>query len=118
MSFVADNLDIAMFLVLTFIVIVAAFNIASTLFMAVVEKAREIAVIKSMGARDVSVMKIFVLEGWIVGGLGTLGGVILGLLVFRLTDSSAWVGLSLALYFLPLLVFGLLVGPPATAERR
>ncbi len=70
---------IVMFLVLAFIVVVASFNIASTLFMAVVEKAREIAVLKSMGARDNSIMKIFVLQGWIVGGLGTLLGVLLGL---------------------------------------
>lgn len=70
---------IVMFLVLTFIVIVAAFNIASTLFMAVVEKAREIAVLKSMGSRDASIMKIFVLQGWLTGGIGTVVGVILGL---------------------------------------
>jgi lipoprotein-releasing system permease protein len=70
---------IVMFLVLCFIVVVASFNIASTLFMAVVEKAREIAVLKSMGARDATIMKVFVLEGWITGGLGTLGGVVLGL---------------------------------------
>lgn len=70
---------IVMFLVLTFIVIVAAFNIASTLFMAVVEKAREVAVMKSMGARDASIMKIFVLQGWITGGVGTALGVALGL---------------------------------------
>jgi lipoprotein-releasing system permease protein len=72
---------IVMFLVLTFIIVVAAFNIASTLFMAVVEKAREIAVLKSMGSRDGSIMKIFVLEGWIVGGVGTVLGLVLGLLV-------------------------------------
>jgi lipoprotein-releasing system permease protein len=72
---------ILMFLVLTFIIIVAAFNIASTLFMAVVEKAHEIAVLKSMGSRDGSIMKIFVLEGWLVGGIGTLLGVVLGLAV-------------------------------------
>jgi lipoprotein-releasing system permease protein len=70
---------IVMFLVLTFIVIVAAFNIASTLFMTVVERSHEIAVLKSMGARDSSIMKIFVLEGWAVGAMGTLLGVLLGL---------------------------------------
>ena len=70
---------IVMFLVLTFIIIVAAFNIASTLFMAVVEKARDIAVLKSMGARDASIMKIFVLQGWLTGGVGTTLGVLLGL---------------------------------------
>ncbi len=72
---------IVMFLVLTFIVIVAAFNIASTLFMAVVERSHEIGVLKSMGLRDASIMKIFVMEGWIVGLLGTGLGVVLGLLI-------------------------------------
>ena len=70
---------IVMFLVLTFIVIVASFNIASTLFMAVVEKSREIALLKAMGARDPSIMKIFVLQGWVTGGAGTTLGVLLGL---------------------------------------
>ena len=70
-----------MFLVLTFIVIVAAFNIASTLFMAVVERSHEIGVLKSMGLRDASIMKIFVMEGWIVGLLGTGIGVALGLAI-------------------------------------
>jgi lipoprotein-releasing system permease protein len=49
--------------------------------MAVVEKAHEIAVLKSMGSRDASIMRIFVLEGWLVGGIGTLLGVALGLAV-------------------------------------
>ena len=79
---------IVMFLVLTFIIVVAAFNIASTLFMAVVEKAREIAVLKSMGARDGSIMKIFVLEGWMVGGVGTGLGLALGLLVCAALDQA------------------------------
>lgn len=83
--FTALNLQkIVMFLVLTFIVVVAAFNIASTLFMAVVERAQEIAVLKSMGARDASIMKIFVLQGWVVGGLGTILGVAIGLAVCAL----------------------------------
>ena len=72
---------IVMFLVLTFIVIVASFNIASTLFMAVVEKARDVAVLKSMGAKDASVMRVFVLQGWITGGVGTVCGVALGLVL-------------------------------------
>lgn len=79
---------IIMFLVLNFIVIVGAFNIASTLFMSVFEKGKEIGVLKAMGARDNSIMKIFVLEGWFVGGVGTLLGLLLGLL-------AAWVLASL-----------------------
>lgn len=67
--------------VLVMIIIVAAFNIASTLFMTVIEKSREIGVLKSMGARNASIMKIFVLEGWIVGLVGTTIGLILGVAV-------------------------------------
>jgi lipoprotein-releasing system permease protein len=70
---------LAMFLVLCSIVLVAAFNIASTLFMSVVEKSREIGVMKSMGAKDSSIMRIFVIEGWCVGLVGTFLGVALGL---------------------------------------
>ena len=76
---------LAMFIILTFIVLVASFNIVSTLVMIVLEKGREIAIMKSMGASDASVMKIFVVQGLIVG----VGGAILGL--------SAGVGICLLL---------------------
>lgn len=72
---------IVYFLVLSFIIVVAAFNIASTLFMAVMEKSAEIGVLKSMGARDTSIMRIFVAEGWFVGGVGTVVGLVLGVVV-------------------------------------
>ncbi len=72
---------IVMFIILTLIVLVAAFGIASTLFMVVMEKTRDIAILKSMGATGASIMKIFVLEGLIIGVIGTLVGVGSGLLV-------------------------------------
>jgi len=72
---------IVMFIILTLIVLVAAFGIASTLFMVVMEKTRDIAILKSMGATGSSIMKIFVLEGLIIGFTGTLLGVASGLLV-------------------------------------
>jgi len=72
---------IVMFIILTLIVLVAAFGIASTLFMVVMEKTRDIAILKSMGATGTSIMKIFVLEGLIIGITGTLLGVASGLLV-------------------------------------
>jgi lipoprotein-releasing system permease protein len=72
---------IVMFIILTLIVLVAAFGIASTLFMVVMEKTRDIAILKSMGATGSSIMKIFVLEGLIIGVIGTLLGVASGLLV-------------------------------------
>jgi lipoprotein-releasing system permease protein len=80
--FTALNLQkIVMFLLLIFIVVVAAFNIASTLFMSVVERSHEIGVLKSMGARDSSIMKIFVLQGWVVWAVGTAVGLALGLTI-------------------------------------
>lgn len=72
---------IVMFIILTLIVLVAAFGIASTLFMVVMEKTRDIAILKSMGATGASIMKIFVLEGLIIGVIGTLVGVVSGLLI-------------------------------------
>ena len=72
---------IVMFIILTLIVLVAAFGIASTLFMVVMEKTRDIAILKSMGATGASIMKIFVLEGLIIGVIGTFFGVVSGLLI-------------------------------------
>jgi lipoprotein-releasing system permease protein len=70
-----------MFIILTLIVLVAAFGIASTLFMVVMEKTKDIAILKSMGATGGSIMRIFVLEGLIIGVIGTVIGVLGGLLV-------------------------------------
>ncbi len=67
-----------MFIILTLIVLVAAFNIASTLIMMVMEKTRDIAILKAMGATDKSIKKIFVFKGMVIGTVGTILGVILG----------------------------------------
>jgi lipoprotein-releasing system permease protein len=70
---------ITMFVILTLIVLVAAFGIASTLFMMVMRKTKDIAILKSMGATRQSIMKIFILNGLVIGGLGTAAGLGLGL---------------------------------------
>jgi lipoprotein-releasing system permease protein len=70
-----------MFILLSLIVGVAAFNIISTLIMLVMEKHRDIAILKTMGARRGSIMKIFVFEGFIVGLVGTFLGALFGLLI-------------------------------------
>lgn len=72
---------VVMFIILTLIVLVAAFGIASTLFMVVMEKTRDIAILKTMGARSSSIMKIFVFEGLLIGVVGTALGVLSGLLI-------------------------------------
>lgn len=67
------------FIVLSLIIVVAAFNIVSTLIMVVLEKTREIGILKSMGSTNTSVMKIFILQGLVAGLIGTAIGLTLGL---------------------------------------
>jgi lipoprotein-releasing system permease protein len=69
---------VVMAVILGFIVLVASFIIVATLIMLVLEKTKEIAVLKSMGAGVPSVMKVFVAEGVIIGAVGTAFGLILG----------------------------------------
>ena len=70
-----------MFIILSLIVLVAAFNIITTLIMVVMEKSKDIAILKSMGATSHHIMKIFVFQGIIIGAIGTFFGTIVGLLV-------------------------------------
>ncbi len=76
-----------MFIILTLIIIVAAFNIASTLIMIVMERTKDIGILKSMGATSGAVMRIFMLHGVIVGAvgtaIGTVGGIVLSLIIDR-----------------------------------
>ena len=66
-------------IILTFIVAVACLNIISTLSMMVIEKAREIAILKAMGAGRLAILKLFMIDGLIVGFIGTVLGISLGL---------------------------------------
>jgi lipoprotein-releasing system permease protein len=70
-----------MFIILTLIIIVAAFNIVSSLVMLVKEKGRDIAVLRSMGATRGMIQRIFILSGMSIGFAGTFIGVVLGLLL-------------------------------------
>jgi lipoprotein-releasing system permease protein len=72
---------IMMFIILVLIILVAAFNIISTLIMVVMEKYKDIAILKSMGASSKGILKIFVIEGLVTGVVGTVLGTILGLVV-------------------------------------
>jgi lipoprotein-releasing system permease protein len=75
-----------MFIILTLIVLVAAFNIASSLIMMVMGKTKDIAILKAMGATERSIRKIFVLNGMVIGTIGTGLGFILGMGVCRLLE--------------------------------
>jgi len=69
---------LGLFIVLGIIVLVAAFNIATTLIMVVMEKHKDIAILRSMGATSRSILQIFVFQGFIIGTLGTALGTVLG----------------------------------------
>ncbi|CAN5353525.1 lipoprotein-releasing ABC transporter permease subunit [soil metagenome] len=70
-----------MFIILTLIVAVAAFNLVSTLVMTVTDKRADIAILRTLGASPKSIMGIFVVQGAMVGVMGTIGGLLLGLLI-------------------------------------
>jgi len=88
----------AMFIVLALIVLVAAFNIISTLIMVVMSKGKDIAILKSMGATSKGIMKIFVYEGLIIGLTGTVIGVIGGLALCEVLSRYQFIKLPSDVY--------------------
>ncbi|GAB4166694.1 MAG: lipoprotein-releasing ABC transporter permease subunit [Rhodocyclaceae bacterium] len=90
-----------MFIILSLIVAVAAFNIVSTLIMAVTDKQADIAILRTLGASPASVMAIFVIQGALIGVIGLAAGIVLGLaaahnleavvpVIERLTGYTLW----------------------------
>jgi lipoprotein-releasing system permease protein len=65
-------------IVIATIILVAAFNVIATLIMAVLEKRREIAILKAMGAKDTAILQMFMVQGTAIGLVGTLIGLVLG----------------------------------------
>lgn len=91
-----------MFIILSLIVLVAAFNIISALIMIVMEKNKDIAILKSMGATSSGIMKIFIYQGLIVGIIGTVTGSAAGLAVaLNLQRVSSFVEKIFHFKFLP-----------------
>lgn len=88
-----------MFVILTLIVLVAAFNIASTLIMMVMEKTRDIAILKAMGATGKSIRKIFVFNGMVIGSVGTLLGTIGGFVLCEILQRYKIVELTGDIYY-------------------
>ena len=70
---------ILMFLLLALIILIAAFNLVGMLTMVIMEKRSEIGILRSMGASSRGIMSIFMVEGTVIGGVGTVLGVVLGL---------------------------------------
>jgi lipoprotein-releasing system permease protein len=81
-----------MFIILSLIVLVAIFNVITTLIMVVMEKSRDIAILKSMGATSGSIMKIFIYQGLTIGIIGTILGCAFGLgIAFHLEKISLFI---------------------------
>jgi len=89
-----------MFVILALIILVAAFNIVSTLIMNVIEKEREIAILKTMGATNNGIMSIFMIQGLLIGLTGTVIGLISGLLICYLLGTYELIKLPADVYYL------------------
>ena len=86
-------------LVLLLIVIVAAFNIVSTLTMVVTDKTREIGILRAMGLPAAAVRRIFVFQGAVIGVVGTVLGAGIGLVLARLIDERHLIRIDPSVYF-------------------
>jgi lipoprotein-releasing system permease protein len=91
---------LAMGLIIFFIMVVAAFNIVGTLTMVVADKTREIGILRAMGLTSTSVARVFLLQGGVIGVIGTATGLVLGLAVSYVVDKSGWVRINPAVYFI------------------
>jgi lipoprotein-releasing system permease protein len=107
-----------MFFILLLVVAVAAFNIVSTLVMAVKDKQPDIAILRTIGARPASILAIFTTQGTVIGLLGTLGGVALGVLLsLNLESIVHGIERALGLKFMDASVY-LMSDLPARVEPR
>jgi lipoprotein-releasing system permease protein len=98
---------LTMFIILTMIVLVGALNIISTLVMVVMEKTRDVAILRAMGASAKSIMSIFMFQGLLVGVVGTIAGLACGLGICQLLAKYKFINLPSDVYYiskLPVLV--------------
>jgi lipoprotein-releasing system permease protein len=91
---------ITMFIILTMIVLVGALNIISALVMVVMEKTRDVAILRAMGATKKSIMNIFMFQGLLVGIVGTLAGLISGLCICHLLSKYKFIELPSDIYYI------------------
>jgi len=89
-----------MFVILIMIVLVGALNIISTLVMVVMEKTRDVAILRAMGATEKSIMSIFILQGLLVGVIGTLAGLLSGLGLCQLLAKYKFISLPADVYYI------------------
>ena len=91
---------LAMGLIIFFIMVVAAFNIVGTLTMVVTDKTREIGILRAMGLTAPAVARVFLIQGAVIGGVGTVLGLLTGLAVGYVVDASGWITIDPAVYFI------------------
>ncbi|MEA1913042.1 MAG: ABC transporter permease [candidate division WOR-3 bacterium] len=89
-----------MFVILILIIIVAAFNIISSLILIVLSKMKEIGILKAIGTTSSSIMKVFLIDGFLVGGVGTGVGVGIAWILCRLLGKYQFINLPSDVYFL------------------
>lgn len=82
------------FLLLAFILIIATFNVISTLSLLIIEKDESIATLRALGAHDRQISRIFVLQGWLITLAGAVTGVVIGLLLCLCQQQFGWLRLS------------------------
>lgn len=85
---------LAIFFILTLILIIASFNIIGSLTMLIIEKERDIEILKSLGADNNLIRNIFIFEGWLISIIGALSGIILGFIVCWLQQTYGLVKLQ------------------------
>lgn len=96
-----------MFIILVLIILVAAFNIASALIMMVMEKTKDIAILKAMGATNKNIRKIFVYKGMVIGCIGTILGIASGSVLCLVLKRYKFIKLPPDVYFFPFLPISL-----------
>ena len=82
------------FLLLAFILVIATFNVISTLSLLIIEKDESIATLRALGANDRQISRIFVLQGWLITLLGAVTGVVIGLVLCLCQQQFGWLRLS------------------------
>ena len=96
---------VLLFLAIGLIVMVAALNIVSTLILMVMEKVRDIGILRSMGASSGDILRIFLFQGTVIGAVGTALGATAGVVACRVLDQTHAIPLSLDVYPLPFVPF-------------
>ncbi|MEP6766714.1 MAG: FtsX-like permease family protein [Gemmatimonadaceae bacterium] len=91
---------LGMAIILLLIIVIAAFNIVSTLTMVVADKTREIGILRTMGLSAKSVRRVFLLQGVLIGAIGTGLGLTLGLIVVAIMEKLKWPPLDPQVYFI------------------